>query len=469
MKAGDLTDGGRRTGASRAHWWLHPRFAVLYLGIPLLVAAYLIPENSYLVLYRTRKYIDPNFVLIGLLIYVAFIVGTFFLLRTGRQSQEREAIAYCRWVIWPLFFMAVFGYLAWFAVAASRAGGPGGLLHALLDVLLHPNSGVSDNVKNNLFATVKGVTTFTQFGILYATVEALLWSYRSAPRKTALMRFLPLLTFSLVRALLISERLALMEFLVPVGVVLLSRASRTRVNRILLGFFPLLGGLVVFGLFAFSEYFRSWNFYKSIYAGSYPQFAADRFLGYYATALNNAAVHYYYGNGVQPLANTLDFLFKAPLVGSKATSLYGSFFPSYGMDGTSLLYAYANPEFNNVAPVFALISDFSLPFAPVAAFLLGVVSFSLYKSFLRGRLVGLLLYPSWFVGLLEFSRIYYWPGGRYFPVLAFVFLSLILFRLARARGTADAPVGTSRRRDHRPVIRGKPPGAGGLVGGKVET
>ena len=57
----------------RALWWLHPRFAVLYLGIPLLFFAYIKPEGSYLTLYSTHKYVDLNFLVVGLLVYAGFI------------------------------------------------------------------------------------------------------------------------------------------------------------------------------------------------------------------------------------------------------------------------------------------------------------------------------------------------------------------------------------------------------------
>jgi hypothetical protein len=47
------------------------------------------------------------------------------------------------------------------------------------------------------------------------------------------------------------------------------------------------------------------------------------------------------------------------------------------------------------------------------------------------RLLGTLLYPSWFIGVLEIPRIFYWSDQRYFPVLAFLLFSLILFKVAK--------------------------------------
>ena len=71
-------------------------------------------------------------------------------------------------------------------------------------------------------------------------------------------------------------------------------------------------------------------------------------------------------------------------------------------------------------------------FAPVIGFFLGLISSTLYRGFARGRLVGTLLYPSWFVGLLEISRYYTWTNQRYFPTLAFLAISLFLYRYTRS-------------------------------------
>lgn len=422
----------------RALWWLHPRFAVLYMAIPLLLLAYAIPEDSYLTIFGTHKYIDPDFLLAGLLIYASFLAGSFFMVRTGTQSQQRDVLLYCRWVIWPLFFLTAVGYLAWFVSATINAGGPGPLLDALFGRLIYSEeSAPYYYVKRELFQTIPGVTTCTQFGMLYATVEALLWVNRAAPWRAAIIRFLPLLSVTLVRAVLISERLALVEFIIPIGVVLLSRARWTLVKRALVRFTPLLAGSSVFALFAFGEYFRSWTtHYQYYYSGTYPQFAAERFLGYYATAVNNAAVHYHYGQ-VVPAAHTLSSLWSFPVLGDQMKAVYDSAF-NVGPE-PDLLELYANPEFFNVPMLGNLISDFSLLLAPVAAFLIGAVSFSIYKSFTRGRMIGMLLYPSWFVGLLEVSRVYYWTGGRYFPVLAFLLVSLVLFPLVKVRKKACIP------------------------------
>lgn len=448
MSAGSSILKRRRSGFREANppwlpWWLRPRFAFFLLGILPLVLAYLVPEGTYLTLYGSEKYVDLNFLMLGLVVYGGFLAGSFFAIGTGLRPQERDVIMYCRAVIWPLFIFTVFGYAAWFAYAVLLAGGPGPVVSALLDVALQPGPGTSDYVKFDLFPTIPGVTTFAQFGVFYATVEALLWVRRRSWSRIALMRFTTVALLALLRAVLLSERLAIVEIVVPVAVILFSRPALKAFQRSFVQLAPLFLGIGVFCLFAFSEYFRSWNYYKATYSGSYLDFASQRFLGYYATAINNAAVRYYY-EPLQPLRYTLNDLFLFPGLGDFVSRGYAAILDRKYVESdvivSQLLQTYANLELNNFALVGLLLNEYSVFLAPVAAFVIGLLSSSLYRSFVKGRMIGALLYPSWFVGLLEISRIYYWSDERYFPTLAFLFISLLVFKAAKVplRGSPSA-------------------------------
>lgn len=415
-------------------WWLHPRYAVLLLGIPPLIVAYLLPEGSYQVLYRSLKYVDAPFVIDSLVVYAAFVAGTFAVFGTGARPgprpQWKDVLLYCRAFVWPLFVLTVFAYVTWFAYSAAVSG-LGAITDALLDVVLARDVGSSSYVKKELFLTLPGLTTITQCGILYVTVEALLWVRRASDR-LALLRLAVVLGLALVRALLLSERLAIVELVIPVAVVFFTFGPISKLAyRNLVRLAPVFAGVGVFGLFAVGEYFRSWSFYQSIYSGPYLKFAAERFMGYYATAVNNGAIVYYY-EPIQPMRYTFQSLWEFPILGEVVYAFYASAFAEDYIDYTQLLETYANPEFNNTALVGLLLNEYSKFLAPVAGFLLGLLSVTLYNSFLNGRLVGILLYPSFFVGVLEISRIYYWSDERYFPALAFLLLSLVLFRIMKA-------------------------------------
>jgi len=136
-----------------------------------------------------------------------------------------------------------------------------------------------------------------------------------------------------------------------------------------------------------------------------------------------------------------DFI-EFPVLGTYVAKGYAAVFGDsytelYGPDATKLLYEplskYANYEFNTVAVVGFLLNEYSVFLAPVAALVLGIIAASLYKSFARGRLIGSLLYPSWFTGLIEISRFAHWSNQRYFPVLAFLLLSVPLYKIVTAR------------------------------------
>ncbi len=450
---GQRHDRNTRAGRSRAVWWLDPRVAVLFLGIPLLIGAYLVPRDTYLTLYSSEKHVDLYVVAIGLTVYLAFIAGASLLKGGHRRPQEGDVLAYCRMFVWPLFAMTIFGYVTWFGIAAVRAGGPEPLITALRAVISQSESGEGEYVKTVLFQNLPGITTFTQFGILYVTVEALLWVRRASRRDLALARMATVFAFTIPRAILISERMALYEVIIPVSVVMLDALWTRGSYRNFVRLAPLYFGLGVIALFAFAEYFRSWSFYKGVYAGNYLLFIVDRFFGYYFTSVNNAAVLYYL-EPLQPLRYTLNDLLTFPWLGAVVERWYTATFGDTYVDLSVLLSAYANFEFNTVAIFGLLVNEYSIYFAPVAGFFLGLLSSTIHRSFASGRLIGTLLYPSWFVGLLEISRYYTWADQRYFPTLGFLALSLFLYRYARVPKKSVARAGLPRGTQE--SVRGQP-------------
>jgi hypothetical protein len=419
-----------RPNRPRQLWWLYPGVGALLLGVPLTIIAYLTPESTYFTLYRTPKTVDSEFVVLGAFIYLCFAIGSFFAIGTATESQEEDTLLYCRWFVRPLFLITLFGYLAWFANGILTSGiGP--ILTEMHDVLFGQEFGSSDELKVELFPTVPGVTTLTQVGILYVTVEALLWVWKGSNRRSALIRFAVITSLVLFRSILLSERIALVELVIPVVVVFATTSQFRRRHKNLVRVAPVFLALAVFVLFALGEYFRSWPFYRPLYHGPYLQFVAERFMGYYTTAVNNAAVVYHY-EPLHPLLHTLRDLFDFPVLGSFVSTGYAIMFGENSpYNALALLGKYANPEFNNVPITGLLVNEFSLFFAPAAAFVLGVLSVSLYRSFLRGRLIGVLVYPSWYVGILEIPRIYYWADVRYFPALALLAITLFAFALGK--------------------------------------
>lgn len=404
------------------------------MSLPVLIVSYLIPDGAYQTFYRTDKHIDFNFVIVGLLIYAGFVIGTFFALRTGSRPRERDLMIYCRWFVWPLFALTMFGYVVWFGFALLRSGGVMGFLDIIVTLTQGADPGYADFVKTQILGTIGGVTTLTQVGILYVTVEALLW-FRGGERTwVAAGRFSAVAAFTMARVLVHSERLGFIEVAIPVLVVWAASLRLTTARKTLMQVAPFVLGVGVFVLFAVGEYFRSWSFYRGLYPGTYMDFAVQRFFGYYATAVNNGAIFHYF-QPPEPLRYTFNPLFAFPVIGDYVRDFYYANVVDgtirYEYPYTFLLAKYGNPEFNNVPPIGTLPGEYSMYLAPLAAFGLGLIAASLHRSFLSGKMLGLLLYPSWFIGLIEVPRIYFWADQRYFPALAALFLSLVAFHLMK--------------------------------------
>lgn len=424
----------RRDGEMNRVWWLHPQISILFLALPILIFSYFVPEGTYITLFQTDKYIDSGFFIASLILYMSFLVGTLFKVSAGKGDQGADLISYCRFFVWPLFGLTLFGYLVWFSYSVVNAGGLGQIATIVQDLLFGADAGYSDYVKEEFFKTIPGVTTIAQLGILYVTVEAILWVKDGSQRRMAILRFSAIAALTMTRVILNSERLSLIELAIPIAVVAAGGLYAGGVRKKLLQIAPILAGLAVMILFAVGEYFRSWNYFKGVFEGSYLEFATQRFMGYYTVSTNNAAVFYYF-QPFEPLRHTMNSLFQFPVIGAAVEDWYFDFMLertiTHEYPYAYLLEIYANPALNNISFVGLLPVDFTLALAPFAAFGMGLIASSLYASFMSGRMIGMLLYPSWFIGLLEIPRLYYWSDQRYFPVLGFLLFSLILFKVAK--------------------------------------
>ena len=72
---------------------------------------------------------------------------------------------------------------------------------------------------------------------------------------------------------------------------------------------------------------------------------------------------------------------------------------------SDFLYYYANAEFNNGSGLFGPFIDFGIAGGAVCWLVLGIVSGSLFRSYVAGGLWGLIIYPSWYTSIIEIPRI----------------------------------------------------------------
>lgn len=266
--------------------------------------------------------------------------------------------------------------------------------------------------------TIPGVTTLTQLGVAAVVTSAILLAHEFSRRE--LWKLLTVIGLALPRAYIFSERLAILELVVPVFVILAAHFStRGGLREKFVKVLPLVSVPAVVIIFGFFEYFRSWTFYRTHGTASYTEFILSRLAGYYATAINNGHLILTHMDWPNRLPyDTVEAFWTAP--GIESSDLYQSVAghaSPYTRGYTDSLYFdvlthFGNPEFNNQSGYVAPFIDYGTLIGLVFFLMVGVVAGILYRSFCVGGVLGLFLYPVVFVGLLELPRLMYWSLGR---------------------------------------------------------
>ena len=424
----------------RELWWLNPAWVSAVMGVIVALGAFLIPDWMYRVYWHTPKFFNAYELWVTLACIAMFSFGSW---ASSSSLLHPRTYVHHDWekdVPWRLvervfngcFYLSLVGYITWAGAAISR----GADLQLALGVL-HGDKGSSYVMKEVYLGTISGVTTLTQLAMAAMVLGVMLGVVQGWRRVWP--KFAVLFGLTLVRALMNSERLALLELLIP-AVVLFVRLGLMDSALIRQRFWPLLrmapvlgyAGLVV--VFGASEYFRSWiNFY----AGgdlSFWSFVSLRLLGYYVTALNNGALLI---QRIEPTGApffTLHFLWRFPGLSNLMDAIYPNFALASIENDPYMAYLKreANPEFNNGGGLLEPIMDFGFIGCLAYWLLAGLQAGLLYRWFQQKRMSGLLLYPATFVGVIELSRIIYWAEGRVvIPQLALCGVVLVCAYYAR--------------------------------------
>ncbi|SNT01728.1 oligosaccharide repeat unit polymerase [Geodermatophilus pulveris] len=414
MSAPAATGTSTRTG--RGLWWLSPAGLLGVLIPTTVLLTGLLSDAVFRLQYRTPKSVTTETLL---LVAVACLVlagaatlaaglarggGTPLLLDRGVRPQLRSAAR-------VLFWATVVGYTAFYVAGFARGLRPAQVLEILIS---QDNYGVS---LRDYFGGVPGLTTLTQCGIAFVVVATYVLRREHDRRLAAQVVVVLLLT--LLRSYVNNERLALIEVAIPAIVVLAmtARNDRRRSRRVAARFGPLALAPLLFLLFAVFEYSRSWQYFESRTDLSFLEFMVVRFAGYYATAYNNGQLQLLYADFPGRLPrDSLQAFWEAPVIAQ--LGLYDRLSAPVPTASDSILEQFGNPEFNNPGGVTTPFVDFG----PVGGLLfmavLGAVLGLLYRRFVDGEVVGALLYPVAFTGLLDLPRYLYWTQGRVTPALA---------------------------------------------------
>lgn len=390
-------------------------------------------------LYGTPKYLTGAHVLMALAAMACVALGQRLGEATGKLPQtlsEADELPLERWfyITWGL---ALFGYLVWFGLAWKN----GLSLGVVRDLIAGADEYGSDALRADYLGTIPGVTTCVQFGIAAAVLGS--WLLMNGKRNV-LLPLLVLLGLAGFRAIVNSERLALIELLIPAGLVALRVAvlgrEWARLLRSAWQMAPLAAVLGLFVLFGVFESYRSWTYYSKDF-DSLAEFTIWRLGGYYTTAHNNGAMAWEL-RGAWPLPYiTFAQFWEFPLVENSplAYSALTGIQPSEVH--AEMLERYGSAELNNQGGLFGPALDFGLAGFGIYWMAYGFVAGRLYRGFLIGSVLGVMLYPVILVSILEVPRLNYIHTTRTLPPLVIlVLIDFILRRAAHAsRQSATSP------------------------------
>lgn len=396
-------------------WWAHPCLLVLFVIIPVYGLCCLFADQSLSELGIPSNFITLEKGINGFLSLFVFACGSLAgaMFKTGGRPIDTISPVKLDHAILFTFLLSSVAYTVFFLPILSN-----------LDALSQFLAGSSDVRFRRIFNQWPGVTSFMMAGnIALALFTARCLFHRRPVSQTLVFFFYATILASLIRAFLNSERLALIEAAFAISIAPAFFSGRRRVLKQYIPFIA-IGG--VFVLFSFFEYFRSWQFYKEHNTGGFGEFALVRFLGYYVTSINNGAGMLEHVGALGYPALSGAWFYKFPL------------FSLLGVDVNRpspvswFLQKYADPEFNNPGGMFVLLIDYGVGMGLVAMFVYGIVAGILYRSFAKGSLTGLILYPSWLAGISDLLRILYWAETRMFSVVLTAAILVIWLRGSRS-------------------------------------
>ncbi|MBL8659731.1 MAG: oligosaccharide repeat unit polymerase [Rhodospirillales bacterium] len=415
---------------------MNPSIAAVAIVVPLLTAALLVTEDFHAYFGRPHKFLTPQYFFLGLCGVSLFWLGAYVAAKIGsggaRSSARADEIfllhgAHIITLSRIILMLALGSYALYLSPLAANPD-------LLLDIFRGDPGADYVSMEMKEHVRIPGVTSLTQLGIVYVVLFLVRRLYLPKVTIPAIERlaFAALIGLAVIRSVVYSERLAAIELLLP-AVVLLCR--RPKLSGATLAVMPIIGVLLLFSYFATLEFLRSWQDHYKYIEADFIQFASTRLFGYYINALDTGAGFLdHMGGGIGPVV-TLQWLWAFPINFGQSTLLATIGFDVFSYN--DFLYYYANGEFNNGSGLFAPFLDFGIAGGAICWLGLGVISGALFRSYLDGGLMGLLLYPSWYTSVVEIPRIFNFSNTRYFPAL--VVSIIIILWLSLSRRPAASP------------------------------
>lgn len=422
-------------------FWIYPGNAfILVVMIPSIVA-YILPESIYMSSWETPKYFDTQSLLYSLLFSIVFYISSTFVsqfIMMAVTSKSRSKPEYflpnklLKSSFYATFYITISAYLLWWTLAISR----GLNINLVLGVLTGVQGSIY-KVKREYFETLPGITTLTEVGILFGIISGILAATHSW--KIIKKEIIIVTLFVVARVFLNSERVSLISFYVPALIsalrMLYLRKKVSRFYNYTIQYLPLISIPLLLLFFTITEYFRSWITYNEK-VDSLFLFSFVRLLGYYITALNNSILYIKIIDTLPFPYWTIQAFWKLPVIDSiltyKSISGIDTSVLFGGAQGLGLLGSNANPEFNNAAGIYLPILDFGLLGATLFWLLAGIIAGILFNLYRSAKVLGIIMYPIIYIGIIEVSRLFFLHGSRGFVVLISAAMLLFIYFYNRA-------------------------------------
>jgi hypothetical protein len=455
-------------------WWANPAWLVAGFVLPVFFLVFLIPT-----LFGTRSldlksavYFAWTHFGLGVLFFTSLVIGAVFgnYVRPDPAARPNVGGGRMPWVSEPYLeavgLATIVAYCIWFR---------GFLVNPAELVALFTGSGGNVRAEHK---TIGGITTLAQAGVAYVILYFdRLWGVRQPFSSVRPHVYLAVIVvWTLFRVYAWSERLALIELVVPIGLYFFvyrngglpravvssgSEAQRAIDRRPVTTrlfwwgaasvrrFGPVLGLGAAVAYFAFTEYFRSWSAaYQYTSDRTFWDFATTRFVSYYYTALNNGAgLLSKMDWPTYDMGHVMAWLYRFPaLIGP----IFRFTFDYRPQDG-AFLVEHADVEFNNMSGVFTFFYDLGIGGAVLYGLVWGMIAGYGFSCARARRGFPRLIYPLLFIALLEAMRIPYLGDPRVFPVVLVLVVGYLLFRpvardpgrvFTRVRGRSVQVVGS---------------------------
>jgi oligosaccharide repeat unit polymerase len=427
-------------------WWVNPAKLLLGFTVPvyILILGLLFAQetSAYINLqYRSPVYVHLGDIAGSFAVIAALAGGCAFGARFRTPRRGRRVPAPPRdlsvFGLDLLFAGTVIAYVVWFGPIA--VANPQFVLDTLLGA-----PGASDRMRDTI-STTPGVTTLTQFGVAYICIYGILRSAGNRKLKLRHALFAAIIVaLAALRAILWSERIALLELVVPAAIIIVRYwPSPSRSVQILFATGPYLAALASPLVFLVFEINRSWvSHYNHVY-NSLIRFSLDRMEVYFISSVNNGAGYLRYSQW--PTYNgefTFRWLFKSPLIGPFLQRLLND---NSFIDFQSFMTRFADIEFNNSTGIFPIVHDWGYLVAVALFSLMGVLIGRCYASFRDGSGVLGFIYPMMAYGILELLRIGYMNDSRFVVAVFGVYLFAAFSRIPSVRVTFTRQQGSFER------------------------